>query len=433
MLKHILWIIVRPVTWTYLKNFYLLGMEHIPDDRPVILASNHPNSFLDGIMLNHVRFRSVFSMARGDAFKTALSSFLLKQINVIPIFRRSEGDLAKNNKTFQYCQEVLFPRNEIVLIFSEGNCVREKRVRSMRKGTARLYFETLEKTGIKPVIIPVGMNYRYFNRWRNNLIINIGQPIDMAPYEEIHRENSARAVSKFTQDLFRKVEDQVIAIHRKEDEQLAEQLFEIERNNHPEKASLRIVDDPGLFNREKTIANRINHLAEHAPEQLETLKEKASRYFGLLKQYGMTDQMVGKREFNALDIVILFFGILIAPLGLLIDRPPFRLARLVADNKTSPKSVFYDSVLFGSAMFIFALYFLLLLTVAGFFAGWWGVAGMAAFMIFGGAFVLYFLEVWDFLKDWRIGITKSFDRLDRLREARSELLTSLKEDRQVEA
>lgn len=433
MLKHILWIIVRPVTWTYLKNFYLLGMEHVPNDRPVILASNHPNSFLDGILLNHIRFRSVFSMARGDAFKTALSRFLLKQINVIPIFRKTEGDLAKNNETFRYCQEVLFPRNEIVLIFSEGNCVREKRVRPMRKGTARLYFETLERTGIKPVIIPVGMNYRYFNRWRNSLIINIGAPINMAPYEEIHQENSARAVNKFTQDLFHRVEDQVIAIHRKEDEQLAEQLFEIERNNHPEKASLRVVDDPGVFNREKAIANRINHLAEHAPEQLETLKEKASHYFGLLKQYRMTDRMVGKREFNALDIIILFFGVLIAPLSWLINYPPFWLARRVADKKTSPRGVFYDSVLFGSAMFINALYFLLLLTVAGFFAGWWGVAGMAAFMIFGRAFTLYFLEVWDFFKDWRVAITKSFDRLDRLKAARSELLSLLKENRQVEA
>ena len=34
----------------FARHVYLDGLENIPKDKPILLSSNHPNSFLDGIV-----------------------------------------------------------------------------------------------------------------------------------------------------------------------------------------------------------------------------------------------------------------------------------------------------------------------------------------------------------------------------------------------
>ena len=59
---------------------------------PVIIAMNHPNSFVDPILfavLTHP-LRPSF-LARGDAFKPGIASWFLGKIGIIPIFRIQDG------------------------------------------------------------------------------------------------------------------------------------------------------------------------------------------------------------------------------------------------------------------------------------------------------------------------------------------------------
>jgi 1-acyl-sn-glycerol-3-phosphate acyltransferase len=144
---------------------------------PVLLACNHPNSFLDSIILNTLFLQPVWSLARGDAFKNKFISRILTSLKILPVYRTSEGveNLSENYKTFDACIS-LFKQNGIVTIFSEGKCINEWYLRPLKKGTARLAIKAWEEN-IPLTVIPVGLNYSSFTKFGKNVFINFGEPL----------------------------------------------------------------------------------------------------------------------------------------------------------------------------------------------------------------------------------------------------------------
>ena len=144
---------------------------------PLLIASNHPNSFLDAIILATLFKRPVYSLTRGDTFKKKLHASLLRSLNMLPVYRMSEGveNLEQNYETFDKCRKI-FKQNGIVLIFSEGRCINEWKLRPLKKGTARLAMSSWQE-GINLSIIPTGINYQSFTSFGKNIRINFGNTI----------------------------------------------------------------------------------------------------------------------------------------------------------------------------------------------------------------------------------------------------------------
>jgi 1-acyl-sn-glycerol-3-phosphate acyltransferase len=145
----------------------------------MLLAANHPNSFLDGIILTTLFDQPVHSLARGDAFKNKCINRFLRSIQLLPVYRTSEGteNLSHNYTTFAACQET-FKEKGIVLIFSEGRCENEWHLRPLKKGTARLATAAWEND-IPLQVLPVGVNYSSFKSFGKEVHINFGAPITM--------------------------------------------------------------------------------------------------------------------------------------------------------------------------------------------------------------------------------------------------------------
>ena len=166
---------------------------------PLLLASNHPNSFLDAIILDILFQKPIWSLARGDVFRNAFISKILTALKMFPVYRVSEGveNLNSNYETFENCKK-LFRDKGIVLIFSEGKCVNEWHLRTLKKGTARLAINSWEEN-IPLEILPVGINYSSFRRFGKNVIINFGNIISEKdiPWQTIRR-NALPAFQHFT-------------------------------------------------------------------------------------------------------------------------------------------------------------------------------------------------------------------------------------------
>jgi 1-acyl-sn-glycerol-3-phosphate acyltransferase len=141
---------------------------------PMILACNHPNSFLDAVIMDILFEQPIWSLTRGDAFLGKTINRILFKLKMLPVYRMREGveNLSENYKTFDTCIE-LFRRGEIVLIFSEGLCINEWHLRPLKKGTARLAYKCLQEN-ISLKILPVGINYSSYQRFGKNLFINFG-------------------------------------------------------------------------------------------------------------------------------------------------------------------------------------------------------------------------------------------------------------------
>jgi len=162
----------------YCRNVKINTQEFFKSKEPLLLAVNHPNSFFDAIILCTLFDRPVYSLARGDAFSGKLVAKLLRSIKMLPVYRASEGaeNLDANYRTFEECTTIL-KQNGIVLIFSEGRCVNEWHLRSLKKGTARLAITAWEQN-IPVKVLPVGMNYSSFRLFGKNIQINFGSTIE---------------------------------------------------------------------------------------------------------------------------------------------------------------------------------------------------------------------------------------------------------------
>jgi 1-acyl-sn-glycerol-3-phosphate acyltransferase len=144
---------------------------------PLLLACNHPNSFLDGVILATIFEQPLYSLARGDVFRKPFTRKLLGMLNLLPVYRTSEGveNLGSNYDTFSNCIDI-FRKNGIVIVFSEGKCINEWHLRPLRKGTARLALATWNQN-IPLRVLPVGINYSSFRRFGKNIILNFGEVI----------------------------------------------------------------------------------------------------------------------------------------------------------------------------------------------------------------------------------------------------------------
>src|SRR5689334_8426071 len=146
----------------YCRKILINIPEVLKDKGPLLLAANHPNSFLDGMILTTLFDEPVYSLARGDAFKQKRVDRILRSLQLLPVYRTSEGveNLGHNYTTFAACRET-FEKGGIVLIFSEGRCENEWKLRPLKKGTARLAITSWEKN-IPLRVIPTALNYSSF-------------------------------------------------------------------------------------------------------------------------------------------------------------------------------------------------------------------------------------------------------------------------------
>ncbi|MCG9793862.1 1-acyl-sn-glycerol-3-phosphate acyltransferase [Flavobacterium algicola] len=145
-------------------------------DSPKIIASNHPNSFFDAIVIAVNYPKPIYFLARGDAFKNPLAAKFLNAIHLIPIYRLSEGksNLSKNEATFERCIS-LFKQNKTILIFSEGLCVNEWQLRPIKKGTARLALMALKDNIHDLKIQPANINYSSFTKNPKDILLHFNK------------------------------------------------------------------------------------------------------------------------------------------------------------------------------------------------------------------------------------------------------------------
>ncbi len=177
MLYSILKVVTRLAIRIFCRMIIINKPELLKSKGPLLLASNHPNSFLDSVILDTLFEEPVWSLARGDVFRKPLYIRLLGALKILPVYRSSEGveNLTENYKTFSDCI-ALFKQNAVVCIFSEGKCINEWHLRPLKKGTARLSVKTWEEN-IPLTVLPVGINYNSFRKFGKNVFLNFGNPI----------------------------------------------------------------------------------------------------------------------------------------------------------------------------------------------------------------------------------------------------------------
>jgi len=247
MLYAILKVIVLLAAKIFCRKIIINNRELLKEKGPMILACNHPNSFLDAVLMDILFEKPVWSLTRGDAFLNKTVTRLFYKLKMLPVYRPSEGveNLSENYKTFDACIE-LFRRGEIILIFSEGLCVNEWHLRSLKKGTARLAYKCM-KENIALKILPVGINYSSYKRFGKNLFVNFGNLFSVNDFDKNLSDGT------FNQDFNNRLQDELKPL-----------VFEIQKNDKTRQKELLEIKPPVLTKILLAIPAAIGWLA-HAP------------------------------------------------------------------------------------------------------------------------------------------------------------------------
>lgn len=421
MLYSSLKFLMRFALKVYYRKVFLLNEDRIPYEKPYIFACNHPNAFTDAILVAALTRRDLYFLARSDVFNNKLNIWLLGLINLIPIYRLQEGSesLLRNQETFELCSEILNKGNSI-LIFSEGISLQDRRLRQLKKGTARIAFGSLMQSDGKLDlhIVPVGINYTHPNNFRSEVIISFGNSLRIKDYYNRYLLNKAKAINEFNCDLAQKIENEVVVVNDFSREATVDSYLDIIRNNHPVPSYPWISRNVSRLMLEKRLANFINNMDQNDYSEL---KSKLGTYFVLLKHARISDRsLIAKnRSVNKSVLVLLLIGVL-ALIGAILNFLPFVLTKFIS-SKFVKKGEFYSGVNICAGSLLFIIYYGIGSILLVLYFGWLGVL-LNGIPLALGVFSLVWWEVFKAKRDIMIGNRilerdpELFNRLLQLRE-----------------
>ena len=362
--------LARIALGTNFKKIQFSNLQKLPMDKPVLLVTNHPTAFIEPCIFGSYLDRPVNFIVRGDLFKKPLYGKFLRDLHMIPIFRASEGyDNLKNNfGTFEYCYDLL-KDGQLIHILAEASTQQVKRLRPLKKGTARMAFGALEKYGRDQdiMLVPCGINYTAADEFRSDVIIAFGDPIPIQDFTARHDENANQAIRMLTNRLEDEMRKLIIHVED-EHSDTYEFLFEMDRNNHLQPI-FPIYDEEGhtRFEREFDIADQLN---QSSANQFDSISNEVLAYKRKCEALGVTDFGVRRSDFgdisNILILALGFVPFLIGRIGTFI---PVFLANKLGIDKVKQKE-FVASVKLAGGIGFSIFYYVILIGLAFFFASW---------------------------------------------------------------
>lgn len=390
-----LYAIFKPVMQVAKRAFYrnilVTGEENIPKNKPVLIASNHPSAFMDPIWVGLTMKPQIHFLARGDVFKKPIAKWALGQMNILPIFRKedSENNHEKNELTYNLCADI-FKQNKFIVIYPEGYCVQEKKLRPLKKGATRLAFFTLEKFNwdLDLYILPTGVNYSNPNLFQSDLVINYGKPIRVTDYKEEYLKDKNKVNTDLTRYLEDRLKELLIIIDKKEHEILAEGIEKIYHNEFQTNYHVNFSNKKQVYQLRKAIGKTLNLSNQSNETETNQLAVQVKDYFKNLEQSGLRDWLFlkGVKKQNTLPKLLLFA--LLSPFmgpAFLFNYLTFKFPHRLA-SKSIKNIEFYPSVLIGSGAMMFALFYIISSLIIAFFLP----------SIFLAPLVTVFLIMWAF-------------------------------------
>ena len=161
---------------------------HITKSRPnepTLIVCNHPNSFFDALVLVAYHPGEMCFLTRGDLFRRPFLNWLLRALNMVPIYKRSDIDEAdiRNAFTYDECVRHLKEGRQI-LIFPEGVSRNHKGLRPLMPRGTRALIDRAVDFDIPLQIQPYVIGYSSFDYVPKGIYLERLEKIDCTDFLE---------------------------------------------------------------------------------------------------------------------------------------------------------------------------------------------------------------------------------------------------------
>lgn len=230
MIYHALKLIIGLGIRLYYREIRVKNREQLDSKGPKIIIANHPNTLMDAWMIGHICNERIYYMAKGTFFNSRFKRWLLTGLGMIPINRQTDSKTkgVSNEDSFEACYRIL-EEGKTLVIFPEGNSYKERLLRKLKSGTARIALEAEKRNncelGLK--VIPVGLVYIQPEKFRSDVLANIGAPIDPRPFVEDFKKDSLKAARMLTEEFRVRLSRLLVNSEQKEEEILVERIVDL--------------------------------------------------------------------------------------------------------------------------------------------------------------------------------------------------------------
>jgi len=294
MLYRFLITIVRIAIRVFFRKIHVQYEAPIPDNAPLIIAANHPSTFMDAMVIGAYIKQPLHFLSKGSLFTGRLLRFIFNSLHMVPIYRRQDDPsrMSSNEEIFRRCFQFLSEKKAI-LIFPEGISIGDRRLYEIKTGTARIALGAEASRGynLGVSIVPVGLNYTDVGIFRSELYIRFAEPIDLSRFHQMHREDSQGAVKTLTEHLRERLQTHTINIENKDLEPLVENIEALYKSRLSEETGPSVDGEPDDFRLSKGILDAVNYFSHQDPQRLAGVSGKIDSYIGHLRRIRLKDDL----------------------------------------------------------------------------------------------------------------------------------------------
>jgi len=323
----------------FYRQIEVRGLDNVPVDEPLIFAGNHQNGVMDPVAIILFQKEPIVYMARADIFKSPINRMLLRFIKVTPVYRIRDGfeNLTKNDQQIKEAINVLLDRKRLG-VMPEGNHGENHTLRPLVKGLFRIGYqaEIQLKNRAHVKIIPVGIDYNFYQHAGSDLVLTYGKPIEVKDFLPIYLENPALGLNALRTELSTALSDLMLDIRSENYDRIyrlccfgvpAYLDFLIEKGIQTEALTVA-----GLrFDARRALAVLLERLESENPELLETIDKWTMNLNKLPGDPNEISEWMDETPTRTNPILLGFMALILIP-GFVLNVPSWMMNRLIVSN-----------------------------------------------------------------------------------------------------
>ena len=279
------------------RKIKYIGKERIPKDGAVIFAPNHTNALMDALVILAMDRRQKVFVARADIFRNPKIARILRFFKIMPIMRIRDGmeEVRKNTEIIHKSVDVLMDKVPFCIL-PEGRHQAKHSLLPLSKGIFRIALEaeSLMNNQMPLYILPVGLEYGNFFRFRSTVLVQIGEPINVSKVIREHQDLTQPELMNLMKDeLTEKMKEVILYIP---DDEYYDATLDTCAAVINEQVTKVMKADPKArrhalttrFTANKMTLGQIDRLRHDSPEAARALLDKASEIHAVRSAKGIS-------------------------------------------------------------------------------------------------------------------------------------------------
>jgi glycerol-3-phosphate O-acyltransferase / dihydroxyacetone phosphate acyltransferase len=376
MLYPLFRLLARVMLELFFRRIEVEGSSHVPTKGPVLFVPNHANALVDPLFLVITLRRRVTLTAKNVLGGNPLSRMLMSALGIVTFHRREDvgkgADRKENIHSLEQCRQIL-RGGGAVCIFPEGVSHSDPQLRPFRTGAARLALDYVCEDGNPGslVLVPIGLLYTDKDKFRSNVWLRYGKPVDAGGWLREQPQADARAL---TDDIRRRIEELTLNFQTRRESLILSWAADVLGTGGTAPRPLGWTPPPLApdFLLVKRLQAGYRVLSETRPEELNALTKRVRQYRGELKRLAIEPREVylpihfGKAAFFLLrELELLLIGAPLALFGAINHLVPYFSVRAIARALSKDKDHWATNVVYPSIV-LFPLCYALQIAAA-----WW--------------------------------------------------------------